>query len=912
MICKKCGAELTDGARFCTTCGAECGTVADVKPAEPPKEPEKKCFCQKCGLELQFGAKFCTACGAPMTNVGNISPIPNNGETFGNGTMDSVSLNNEPSANDLVAAMPTAVNLEKPAAAAPASASAAATATIPKPAAAPAAAAATVPEPVSAPAAITPEAYPQAQRFAPTAPVNGGFNGMNGAAAVTAAPAKKGSGAKIALIIVIVLVLLIGGAAVFFFTNKATFMSIVMGKPKYAATIEKNSIKEITEKIDTETISTQIKSFSSLMSAIGSADINPSNPVPSLSLTDKDADPEFVKLANEAAKDGVDMKAFIKGYNEYMKSVYGGNRINGTASVNLEFGDKLKDNMDSDTNAVLDVLNGAELTYDFAATDKLIGAEGGIKINGKPINAKLIAEEDGTVYISFPFASDKALKMKVPTIEGEAAQETAVLDLDSKEISRLITELTDIYTKYIKESSVTMESGSINVGGTSVSGKQITAEISGKNLENLFKELFDHIANDSYFCEKITAYVKNFDDSFTAEKYKSSITDIVSDWTAEDSEKIIVTTIVTNSGKILAKNYTVTDGSANEKIECAYMNSDSQFIFEVKENDKTLLVVNNAKTSEKDGTVTITIGTDDNESIDIAVTYAGAGKAKFGVKDISVGTYTVKFDTSNVKDKDDDTEMLDGFSLSLSSSVDGNTAKFSASLDAKDLLTMNISEDITISDDAASFEAPSDFIDISALVNGESLDEDTTAAIQEYSEDLLNGIKDALAGTGLEEYLNGSAQLPDINAEPDNENTSNNENTSKDDEYSERVYELQEKTNNELMEVYDWFDDNNVYSGSAYDKAKDYQDKLRDLDDRLWEAYINGCTKAQFEAFQDEYDELTAQKKTLKKAVEKAGKNKNDNSTSKPSSSKKSSNNANSESAMTGSVSAGRVSAPTV
>lgn len=55
MKCKKCGAELRDGALFCRECGAK------VEPDKP-----KIRFCRECGSKLEDGAKFCTECGTKI------------------------------------------------------------------------------------------------------------------------------------------------------------------------------------------------------------------------------------------------------------------------------------------------------------------------------------------------------------------------------------------------------------------------------------------------------------------------------------------------------------------------------------------------------------------------------------------------------------------------------------------------------------------------------------------------------------------------------------------------------------------------------------------------------------------------------------------------------------------------------
>lgn len=60
MTCQKCGAELTEGAKFCGSCGANQETPDVTDAAVHEAEPTT---CKKCGAELPAGAKFCSACG---------------------------------------------------------------------------------------------------------------------------------------------------------------------------------------------------------------------------------------------------------------------------------------------------------------------------------------------------------------------------------------------------------------------------------------------------------------------------------------------------------------------------------------------------------------------------------------------------------------------------------------------------------------------------------------------------------------------------------------------------------------------------------------------------------------------------------------------------------------------------------
>lgn len=700
---------------------------------------------------------------------------------------------------------------------------------------------------------------------------------MSGAAAVVAAPAKKKIGAgKIVLIIAIVLAVLLGGAAAFFFTNKATALSIVMGKPKYAAMIEKESLKKVTDNLDLDVVSEQIKTVSGTLSTLASTNSIDIEDV--LGLGSKaNTSPEIAKLmaVSPMLDEGVDVKALLKGYSEYMQSVYGASRIYGSMSMNLSLGD---DYMDDEISAILDIVNGAEISYDTASTDKLLGGEFGIKFNNKTVDARVILEDDGSAYILFPFATDKALKYKIPTAEGTSVTATAdsgaVLELDSAEIERLINEIVDIYSDYIKKSSVTMEKGTMNVAGISIEGKQITADINGKTLENLFKDVFEHIANDKYFCGKIVEYIKNFDPDFTESDYTNGITDMVKNMSGlTESDKLIVTTIVNNSGKVLAKSYTVADnGMVDGSV--AFADNDTMSAFEVKGYDQTIFTVTNEKTSEKDGTITVAVGIDSQSVLRIKLNYSGVGSAEFGKTQVPVGKYTLSFDTSALRGtsyfSQDELDMLKGFEVSLNSSVSGKTANYSFAISIRNVIDLDLSANMTLSDDVSKFKAPSNVIDLTAIINGEDLSDATMQILSDYIQELADGLENAFKGTELEDIfsniLQGSSagtSYPVPDPDPVTPPSGN--------QYRDQLGVLEDRIWDEMMEVYDWFDDYDFSVGfendPAYINAMDYQERLSDLDDRVWDAKYDDCTKEQFDALNKEFLDILAQKDEIKFAV---------------------------------------------
>lgn len=67
--CEKCGAEVSSGAAFCSSCGA---TMPKVQAAVP----DDTVRCESCGAAVKKGMRFCTACGKPMELVPVVEPRP--------------------------------------------------------------------------------------------------------------------------------------------------------------------------------------------------------------------------------------------------------------------------------------------------------------------------------------------------------------------------------------------------------------------------------------------------------------------------------------------------------------------------------------------------------------------------------------------------------------------------------------------------------------------------------------------------------------------------------------------------------------------------------------------------------------------------------------------------------------------
>lgn len=85
-FCSNCGCELPEGAKFCK----ECGTAAPQKELVPVNETQ---FCSNCGYKIPKGIKFCPECGNSITGIpnsnSNVNPLMNNSNNNFNPMMNN-------------------------------------------------------------------------------------------------------------------------------------------------------------------------------------------------------------------------------------------------------------------------------------------------------------------------------------------------------------------------------------------------------------------------------------------------------------------------------------------------------------------------------------------------------------------------------------------------------------------------------------------------------------------------------------------------------------------------------------------------------------------------------------------------------------------------------------------------------
>lgn len=779
MNCIKCNNPLPDGAKFCPSCGASYLAASDVAPsAMPAPETEKKYYCEKCGLELSRGVKFCSVCGGSAVEK-NVAPIANNGATFGAGAMSAVSLD-KPSASDgLVSAMNSAAETAPAVSTAPAAYSAPmanndvpAMGSVPMPTSSVPMPTSSVPTPSeggfnSGFTAPAPSFAPSANAADMTgAPAANPFPDMVGsAAAVAVKPIKKKGKGKIALIIIAAVVVLLGALAVVFFTNRAGVLSTIMGKSKYAAMVEGNHIKQVTDKIDFPAVSNGIKSASGVVQMVSGSNLSNGYGYGSFSNYHFSANGAATApmMMSSTSNGGMefDLSAIEKMYAELLQSTYGHNSLNASVKANVEIGDSLKSLMKSnyvDTEEVdefLKYLNGTEITYNVTATDDAAAFSFGT--NGKlTVNAKVLMSGQD-MYISLPFVSDKAIlfKFDMPAESAYDSIEIKPLELDEKELERIITDIVKIYLEHYKSLEIEMENGELTAAGVTVSGKLITAEFDSKKLLKLCEEIAEYLAGDDYLAGKIVEFANSCGADMDEDDYADAILDIFEDASIDEASKVklVISTVINNNGDVLGKSVEMTVNK--EKASFAYAETKEQSGCEMKFDDVKVSVLNE-KENDQNGTCTLKVNYD-SQSFSFILKYADVKKTQFCGNDAVTGKFTLSMKLpSDFKQMLDESSFaaINGAKLTLNMVSDSpNTFETSVGISAPGYIDASVTETVTVQDSTSDLTPPAGSIDITPLTKGGYLDDQSAEDLVKFIKDIVYKIEDMGIDTGMSDIL---------------------------------------------------------------------------------------------------------------------------------------------------------------
>lgn len=835
MFCSKCNSEIPDGAKFCISCG------------EPVKS---KRFCVKCGKELSENMKFCSACGAKAEE-------PAVSENIADSVGAVSSEKKEVTADAAVSKAPASVSEvfggfdAEPSYSAPTQAEEPAFSSVPRPV--------SEESPVSSYAVAASTIAPSfSETTSPSADISFSAQTPNVVSNAAAAAVVKKKSKKPVVIVAVIAVLVVAllGGGIFYFTNKATVLSTIMGKANYAAMVEGNSLKQVAEKLDAGLISSGVKTATELFHA-------------SFSKLGSDYIEDLARMSDSSSSGEVNLAALFSALSDSVKNAYGTNSVILSAGMKAELTGTAKseilDNFsisESQLDEILNYINYSKFTMGITAGENSASFSAGAEVDKLKADVKVLLNEKGEAYIVFPFASEKAIMIKVGddlNFDPETVEtaDTAALELDEKEIERFINETVELYIENYKSSEIEMENGELAVAGVSVSGKILTAEFDSDMIEKMITDIAEKLAGDEYFKGKIVEYLNKCGVDITEEDYEEGVLDAFSDVDIPSKLALKITTVINNSGDVLGKSYELTYDK-KDMLAVSFAedgNKESAFEFEYSEPELTYdltktLSVKNTVESAGTGSITIkySVKTDDKkQSCGLNVDYKDVKTEKFGGRDISTGSYEIKVSLPEDFAEEsrlpaNSAEFLAGLKLKFSSAIEGDTCKSVIGVESDKLGEILLNYDVTAKDDNSELSVPSDVIDITPYVDGEEPDE---AFKQEFIE-YLETIRDAIAGQNAGEIGSSASNAID-------ELISSADAVS-DDEIEELLDSIEAEYNN----VYDFY-----YNSGIYDQqfTNDISRLLNDFVNLYQEVnrayYYNGSiSSTEFFEYQSRFDTL--------------------------------------------------------
>ncbi|MGN0650589.1 MAG: zinc ribbon domain-containing protein [Oscillospiraceae bacterium] len=856
MNCNKCGGAIPEESKFCPHCGAM------------QTESKKDIFCIECGLMLQPGTLFCPVCGtsadgtkpsaqaipavsadsmpAVSGDMGTVSAIPQpvpqpasapvreatpSDAVFG---AYNAAYGSELKPSDIAFAKPSdavfgtsRVSLEKPSDS----------------------------EVTAQPEQARP--YAPEQTYSPPEQT-----------ALPKKSSKKWVGPVIGAAAAAVVV---GGGAIAYNVNKADITNMIMGDSAYARMIEQSSVKQLTDSADTAAIS---KAAGSVVAAAASANLTETNIKDLENITYGAIDGDLSEISSGSGTE-VNIASVIEQLNSQLLSLTGYSGADVKIGVEAKITETLRalitegESEENDSlNEILNIINSSELQFTVLSAKDSASMYWGINDASASFSFGIsgLVYSDGTVGIIFPNTSDTAIKYTIEADDTISYEQTALPEIDEKEIERLKNELIDLYLSYYEKGEITVTAEN--------DVKNITVKITSEQATEMVKQAAALIAEDEYFSKTIVDYINANGGSITVDEYKSSIMDSVKDMQSNNDAVMLITTSVDKQNNILAKKFAV-ENAEKYYSEFGYKTEGKNTeLFALVRNDKTqeftvLITAENAA----DGVVTISFDEYDEAKVEngeefiLDIKYKDCKLEKFGKTQTLTGNYEI----SSKK----------AISLDTSDEYNSSTAALAALQSAKIVIDSKLEADNTL---IQSFMLEVPQYGSIALKMTETLTNDAPATLPNGALDVNKFSSGELSEDDIKELTDSINELrDDINAKCENSRSklakylkegANEIVDSLLDEISPKATESAINTVNEMA---DRLNDKCYSYSNNYNEVMDeeLQDELNSLIQRINSSYLWGEVSLEdLSTAQTELAKIEAEIEEFGEKLEKASKKK--------------------------------------
>ena len=664
-------------------------------------------------------------------------------------------------------------------------------------------------------------------------------------------------------------VVVLGGAgAAFCHFNKPLVSKLIMGDAGYAHSVTMNALSGISE--NSEVISTAVQQSVSagLLAAQSGAELSGSY------ITDGTLDDSIGVFDEEMIGKALEMAAW------QINHATGTRGVTSELGVRAEFEQAFIDALMAQENyseqeydQIVNILNNIDLTLSFSEKDSGGALEYAVDVrtpNGSLGNAQLRYEEDGTASLIFPGMSSTGFSTKLAPHSMNENSAAASFDF-----GKLYGNVSSGLKEAFKDFEIKCENGTTELGTLTFSGMTVQIDLDKADLCSIAMVVIDAARGD----DSLIAYLSSLDDYMTEQEIADAFNDLakqVGEFRTDSSQASAQIKYYINSDNTLAGADFTVYGSGDNTAQFRFLTAGNETQINASENGDMLFQARVLRESATSGSVTATVTntTYDGQKEDISfqVDYRDLGTANVFGLPVTTGTFTMNISAEDTRkfledEMDMPSEMAGSAGsseLSLTIAPKGKGVGFSFEMNAQNIggLTYYISVDEASGEVAPKPGSEYKLLDLENATSDEisALGEDITKYYSELSlkDPLVNAVYSLIDASGSS---NGGYD-DSFGWDDQDSNTGDNDN---DPDWDDSDWNFEQETPGEVTEA-DIISANTTAQRmrqncmsfltlmGAMQAAPDCgsAEVILFVSDGEWASYVSSYSDSDFSGFQDE------------------------------------------------------------
>lgn len=441
-------------------------------------------------------------------------------------------------------------------------------------------------------------------------------------------------------------VVVLGGAgAAFCHFNKPLVSKLIMGDAGYAHSVTMNALSGISENSEVISNAVQQSVSAGLLAAQSGAELSGSD------ITDGTLDDSFGVFDEEMIGKALEIAAW------QINHATGTRGVTSELGIRAEFEQAFIDALMAQENyseqeydQIVNILNNIDLTLSFSEKDSGGALEYAVDVrtpNGSLGNAQLRYEEDGTASLIFPGMSSTGFSTKLAPHSMNENSAAASFDF-GKFYGNVSSGLKEAFKNF----EIKCENGTTELGTLTFSGMTVQIDLDKADLCSIAMVVIDAARGD----DSLIAYLSSLDDSMTELEIADAFNDLakqVGEFRTDSSQASAQIKYYINSDNTLAGADFTVYGSGDNTAQFRFLTAGNETQMNASENGDMLFQARVLSESATSGSVTATVTntTYDGQKEDISfqVDYRDLGTANVFGLPVTTGTFTMNISAEDTR-----------------------------------------------------------------------------------------------------------------------------------------------------------------------------------------------------------------------------------------------------------------------